>query len=179
MLRSGAVRHLCSQSWSLGQESEPNEPVQRQSSVRKDIYPCSGPFPRSDQGNWYLLIATDYFITKCPIAYAVPNQESSKLAEDLITNFICSFRIPREPHSDEGSNFESRLMQVVLQRLWVSKRRAKPLHPQSDSMVERYIKTTEQNATSKRLKKTYEKSSYPTREIKKQDYPSSLWFYFI
>jgi hypothetical protein len=32
----------------------------------------AGPFPLSDQGNWYLLIAMDYF-TKWSEAYAVPN----------------------------------------------------------------------------------------------------------
>jgi hypothetical protein len=34
----------------------------------------AGPFPRSNQGNRYLLIAMDYF-TKWPEVYAIPNQE--------------------------------------------------------------------------------------------------------
>jgi hypothetical protein len=43
------------------------------------------------------------------------------------------------------SNFESRLLQEVLQRLGVSKTRTTPLHPQSDGMVEPYIKTIEEH----------------------------------
>jgi transposase InsO family protein len=73
--------------------------------------------------------------------YAIPNQESSTVVEALVTNFFCRFGIPRELHSDQGRNFESHLLQEVLQRLGVSKTRTTPLHPQSDGMAERYIKT--------------------------------------
>jgi hypothetical protein len=58
----------------------------------------AGPFPRSDQGNRYLLIAMDYF-TKWPEAYAIPNQEAATVAEALVTNFFCRFGVPRELHS--------------------------------------------------------------------------------
>jgi transposase InsO family protein len=104
----------------------------------------AGPFPGSDQGNRYLLIAMDY-VTKWPEAYAIPNQEAATVAEALVTNFFCCFRVPRELHSDQGRNFQSPLMQEVLQRLGVNKTRTTPLHPQSDGMVERYIKTVEEH----------------------------------
>ena len=104
----------------------------------------AGPFPRSDQGNRYLLIAMDYF-TKWPEVYAIPNQEASTIAEVLVANFFCRFGIPRELHSDQGRNFESHLLKEVLQRLGVSKTRTTPLHPQSDGMVERYVKTIEEH----------------------------------
>jgi transposase InsO family protein len=103
----------------------------------------AGVFLLSDQGNRYLLIAMDYF-TKRPEAYAIPNQEASTIAEALVTNFFCRFTIPRELHSDQGHNFESHLLQEILQRLGVSKTRTRPLHPQSYGMVERYIKTAEE-----------------------------------
>jgi transposase InsO family protein len=104
----------------------------------------AGPFPRSDQGNRYLLVAMDYF-TKWPEVYAISNQEASTVAEALVTNFFCRFGIPRELHSDQGRNFESHLLQEVLQCLGVSKTRTTPLHPQSDRMVERCIKTIEEH----------------------------------
>jgi transposase InsO family protein len=78
----------------------------------------------------------DYF-TKRPEAYTIPNQEASTVADALVTIF-CRFGVPRELHSDLGSNFESRLVQEVLQRLGVSKTRATPLQPQSDGMVDSY-----------------------------------------
>jgi hypothetical protein len=75
----------------------------------------AGPFPRRDQGSRYLLIAKYYF-TKWPEAYAIPNQEASTVVEALVTNFFCPFGVPRELHSDQGRNFESRRVHVVLQR---------------------------------------------------------------
>jgi hypothetical protein len=104
----------------------------------------AAPFPRSDQGNRFLLIAMDYF-TKWPEVDAIPNQVASTVAEALVTNFFCHFGIPRELHSDQGRNFESHLQQEILQWLGVSKTRTTPLHQQSDGMVERYIKTIEEH----------------------------------
>ena len=80
----------------------------------------------------------DYF-TKWPEVYAIPNQEASTVADALVTNFFCRFSIPMEVHSDQGKNFESRLLQEVMERLMVNKTRATPLHPPSDRMVERYV----------------------------------------
>jgi hypothetical protein len=102
----------------------------------------AGPFPLSYRGNRYLLIAIDYF-TKWLEAYAIPNQEASTIAEALVKNF-CHFGIPRELHSDQGRNFESHLLQELLQHLEVSKTRTTPQHPQLDCMVEHYIKTVEE-----------------------------------
>jgi transposase InsO family protein len=67
------------------------------------------------------------------------------VAEVVVTNFFCRFGTPRELHSHQGRNFESRLLQEVLQRLGVSKKRTTPLRPQSDGMVERYIQTVEEH----------------------------------
>jgi hypothetical protein len=60
----------------------------------------AGPFPQSDHGNRYLLIAMDYF-TKWQEVYAVPNQEATTIADALVTNFFCRFGIPRELHRRE------------------------------------------------------------------------------
>jgi hypothetical protein len=106
------------------------------------VIDVAGPFPGSDQGNRYLLIVMDYF-TNWPEVYAIPNQDASTVAEALVTNFFCRFSIPRELHSDQGRNFESRLLQKVLQRLGGSKIRTTALHPQSDGMVARYIRKVE------------------------------------
>jgi hypothetical protein len=56
------------------------------------------------------------YFTKWPEAYAIPNQEAATVAEALVTNFFCLFRVPRELHSDQGRNFESRLMQEIATR---------------------------------------------------------------
>jgi hypothetical protein len=80
----------------------------------------AGPFPKSDRGNQYLLIAMGY-CTKWPEVYPIPNQEASTVADALVTNFSCRFGVPRELHSDQDRNFESQLMQEVLERLRISR----------------------------------------------------------
>jgi len=55
-----------------------------------------------------------------------------------------------ELHRDQGRTFESRLMQEILERLGVSKTVTTLLHPQSDGMVERQVKTA---AWSKKVNK--------------------------
>jgi hypothetical protein len=85
------------------------------------------------------------YLTKWPEAYAIPNHGASTVAETLVTYFFCRLGVPREFHSDQGRNFESRLMQEVLQRLGVSKTHTTPLPPQWNCMVERYMKTVEEH----------------------------------
>ena len=74
---------------------------------------------RRATGATYLLVAMDYF-TKWPEVYAIQNQGSSTVADALVSHFFCRFGVPIELHSDQGRNFESRLMQEVLERLGVN-----------------------------------------------------------
>jgi hypothetical protein len=53
----------------------------------------TGSFPWSNQGKRYLLITMDC-LTKWPEAYTIPNQEASTVAEALVTNFFCRFKVP-------------------------------------------------------------------------------------
>jgi transposase InsO family protein len=77
--------------------------------------------------------------------YVIPNQEALTVEEALVANFFCLFDIPRKVHSHQGRNFESHLLQELLKGLGVSKTLTTPLHPQSDGIVERYIKTLEEH----------------------------------
>ena len=99
-----------------------------------------GPFPTSDQGNRYVLVAMDYF-TKWPEAYAVPDQSASTTAEHLVSEMFCRFGVPEELHSDQGRNFEAKVFGEVCRRLGIKKTRTTPLHPQSDGLVERFNRT--------------------------------------
>lgn len=99
-----------------------------------------GPFPTTEAGNRYILVAMDYF-TKWPEAYAVPDQTATTAAQRLVEDMFSRFGVPEELHSDQGRNFESRLFAEVCQRLGVRKTRTTPLHPQSDGLVERFNRT--------------------------------------
>ena len=99
-----------------------------------------GPLPLTPRGNRFVLVVTDYF-TKWTESYAIPNQEAVTVAEKLVGEFVCRFGVPRELPSDQGTNFESKVM-AELCKLWdIEKARTSPLHPQSDGQVERYNRT--------------------------------------
>ncbi|XP_053351273.1 uncharacterized protein LOC128520866 [Clarias gariepinus] len=99
-----------------------------------------GPFPVSDRGNRYVLVAMDYF-TKWPEAFAVPDQSASTTARVLVDEVFSRFGAPERLHSDQGRNFEAEVFAAVCERLGVKKTRTTPLHPQSDGLVERFNRT--------------------------------------
>jgi hypothetical protein len=75
----------------------------------------------------------DYF-TKRPEVYAISYQEAFAATDALVTKFFCRFGVPMELHSDPGRNFESRLIQDVLERLGCQKKLEQ--HPYTCSQVE-------------------------------------------
>jgi hypothetical protein len=106
------------------------EPLQR---VAVDILALDPPTPR---GNKYVLVIVDYF-SKWLEALPMKNQRAETCAEKFVTKFISRFGIPDQLHSDQGKQFESRLMQEVCRLLGINKTRTTPLHPQSDGQTER------------------------------------------
>jgi hypothetical protein len=65
------------------------------------------------------------------------------VAEALVTN-ICYFSVLQELHNDKGLILQSGLKQEVLQHLEVSRTCSTPLHLQSDSVMDCYVKTFEE-----------------------------------
>ena len=99
-----------------------------------------GPFPESTSGNKYGLVVTDYF-TKYVEMYGIPNQEASTVATVLTKEFFSRFGVPNFLHSDQGTQFESKLFQEICTLLGITKTRTTPFRPQSDGQSERNIKT--------------------------------------
>ena len=99
-----------------------------------------GPLPETDRGNQVILVVADYF-TKWVEAFALPNQEATTIATKLVEEVICRYGVPRELHSDQGSNFESKVMAEVCWLLGIQKTRTTPYNPKSDGLVERFNRT--------------------------------------
>uniref|UniRef100_A0A5S6Q6P2 RNA-directed DNA polymerase n=1 Tax=Trichuris muris TaxID=70415 RepID=A0A5S6Q6P2_TRIMR len=95
-----------------------------------------GPLPCCPDGNRYILVIMDYF-TKYAEAYGLPNQESGTVADKLVNEFICRYGIPESIHSDQGRQFESKLITDLCTKLGIRKTRTTPYRPQSDGLVER------------------------------------------
>lgn len=99
-----------------------------------------GPFPVSGRGNKYALVVTDWF-TKYVEIYPMPNQEAETVAQALTREYFSRYGVPLELHSDQGTQFESRLFQEICHLLGIHKTRTTPFRPQSDGISERNIKT--------------------------------------
>ena len=102
-----------------------------------------GPLPRTEKGNEYILVASDYF-TKWVECFALPDMRAETTADTLVTQFFCRFGVPRILHSDQGSNFESILFKEMCRLFEIDKTRTTPYHPRSDGMVERFNRTIQQ-----------------------------------
>ena len=99
-----------------------------------------GPLPRSTNGNLYLLVAEDYF-TKWLEVWAIPNQEAKIIAEKLLNEMFFRFSLPDKLHSDQGRQFESKIIEELCKLLQINKSRTIPYHPQGDGLVKRANRT--------------------------------------
>ena len=64
------------------------------------------------RGNKFVFVVTDYFTKKAESLF-IPNKEASTVADKLVGEFICSFGLPGEIHSDQRTNLESKVMSEV------------------------------------------------------------------
>ena len=90
-----------------------------------------GPLPLSYKGNKYALIVTDYF-TKWAEAYSIPDMEAKFITDLFVNNFICRFGVPRQIHTDQGRQFESKLFRVLCEKFRIHKTRTTAFRPNSD-----------------------------------------------
>lgn len=99
-----------------------------------------GPLPETFSGNRYLKIITDCF-TKWVETFPLKNIRAKKIAEVFVMQIISRHGVPLELHTDQGSNFESKLLRELMHLLGIKKTRTTPFHPQSDEQVERQHRT--------------------------------------
>ena len=83
---------------------------------------------------------TDYF-TKWAEAYPLKDSEVPTCMRSLYNNFFSRFGLPRQLHTDQGKNFESKLFYEFCRLTGVRKTRTTPFHPQSDGQTERMNRT--------------------------------------
>ena len=95
-----------------------------------------GPLPRSKSGNKYLLTIMDQ-ATRFPEAVPLKEFTASTVATALV-KFFTLFGFPKELQSDQGSNFMSRLFQVLFYQLGVKQIKSTAYHPQTQGALERY-----------------------------------------
>ena len=70
-----------------------------------------GPLPETELDNKYILTIQDS-LKKFPDAIPLRSTESAAIASTLAEPFITRFSLPKFLHTNEGSNFTSRVMEI-------------------------------------------------------------------
>jgi len=92
--------------------------------------------PSTPENFKYVLVITDYF-TKWAEAYPLKDSEAPTCMRVLYNGFFSRFGLPRQLHSDQGKNFESKLFHEFCRPTGVHKSKTTPFHPQCDGQTER------------------------------------------
>ena len=100
----------------------------------------AGPFPMTDGGNRFILVIIDYF-TRWAEAYPIIDHTAKTIANIFAHQFVARWGPPKELHTDQGREFESKIFAELCNLTDVYKTRTTPFRPCSNGLVERYNRT--------------------------------------
>uniref|UniRef100_A0A3B3QDK9 Gypsy retrotransposon integrase-like protein 1 n=1 Tax=Paramormyrops kingsleyae TaxID=1676925 RepID=A0A3B3QDK9_9TELE len=87
-----------------------------------------------------ILVITDHY-TRYAQAFPTKDQTATTVAKVFWEKYCIHYGLPKRVHSDQGRDFESRLIHELLGMLGVRKSRTTPYHPQGDPQPERFNRT--------------------------------------
>ena len=92
------------------------------------------------RGNKYVLVMVDCF-SRWTEACPLPDKTAHSVADAFFNQVVCRFEMLSVMHSDQGREFENKIMQELCILCGSHKTRTTPYHPESDGMVERFNRT--------------------------------------
>ena len=85
----------------------------------------------------YVLVISDYF-SKYTDAFPLRRHTAAMVADTIMRRWIAYHGVPKQLHSDQGTEFESHLIHALSKLLGFAKIKTSPYRPQSDGQVERF-----------------------------------------
>ena len=104
-----------------------------------------GPLPESrlnEKFYKYILMIGDHF-TRWFEAAPLQNIKAETICSTFLDQWVTRFGVPEYIHSDNGSQFTSRLFADMCNKLQLTSSRSTPYHPQGNAKVERINRTLE------------------------------------
>lgn len=99
-----------------------------------------GPFPASESGNKWIVVATDY-LTRFAETKPLPTGTAMEVARFFVHEILLRHGAPAVLITDRGTAFTAELMQQILHYSNTSHRRTTAYHPQTNGLTERLNKT--------------------------------------
>ena len=97
--------------------------------------------PQESKGKFQsVLVITDVF-TKYAWAIPTRNQTAVTTARALFDQFLVHYGFPQKLHSDQGPQFEGRLIHELCKLTGTTKSRTTPYHPMGNAVTERFNRT--------------------------------------
>ena len=121
--------------------------------------------PTTFNGHEFILVAIDYF-TKWVEAATYKVLNSKKVAQFIITNIICRYRVPHEIISNNGQHFKGET-EKLLRQFNIQHHKSAPYRPQTNGAVE---------AANKNIGRILKKSTKNYKDWYLQ-LPYALWGY--
>ena len=108
--------------------------------VHIDYLTIEAPKNSRSQKDVNVLIATDHF-TRYAQAFVTPNQKALTVAKTLWDKFFIHYGFPEKILSDQGRNFESKLLKELCILAQIKKMRTTPYRPEGNGSCERFNRT--------------------------------------
>ena len=103
--------------------------------IRIDYLLTEAPRNSRSQKDVNILIVTDHF-TRYAQAYVTPNQKATTVAKTLWDKFFVHYGFPEKILSDQGQNFESKLLEELCLLAQVKKMRTTHYRPEGNGSCE-------------------------------------------
>ena len=99
------------------------------------------------RGNRYVLVMVDCF-SRWTEACPLPDKTAHSVADAFFNQVVCRFGMPSVIHSDQGREFENKIMQELCILCGSHKTRTTPYHPERDRRTYRYIQGESKTMTT-------------------------------
>ena len=99
-----------------------------------------GPLPLTNSNMRYLCVMTDSF-SKWAEIIPIPSKEADIVATAIFNHLLCRHGLPLKIYTDQGTEFQNRLMQRLSERIGFKLEKGNPYYPQANGQVERLNKT--------------------------------------